>query len=173
MDLTGKYAVTDGDRAAGGLEISREGMFYRFRAACRSGGEGMMRLYISSGAAQADLGILAPCDGLWRLDRSLSARTLHEMGITGVDGCRIVHESGSWRAEDRPELLFAEPELQAACLGAKGVMALRRADEVLAAVPAESGKPFPAMTVFCLGHAQEICGKSYVVFRLKNGRVVF
>jgi len=78
-----------------------------------------------------------------------------------------------WTAHPDPGLLFLDPDLIAACANISGAMTRPCGNDCIAlAVPFESGKPFPLMPVFCFGKAEEVNGRSHLVFQIKNGILV-
>ena len=85
--LTGSYEIMDGERAVGTLEVSRQGGYFRFRAACSVECGELMRLAVRSGERTADLGVLAPEEGLWRLDKRFSPAALRALGIGEIGAC--------------------------------------------------------------------------------------
>jgi len=78
-----------------------------------------------------------------------------------------------WTAHPDPGLLFLDPDLIQACAHISGAMTRPCGNDCIAlAVPFESGKPFPLMPVFCFGKAEEVDGRSHLVFQIKNGILV-
>ena len=169
-DISGSYVISDAGKAAGMLEVSREGMFYRFRAVCPDCGEGPVRLYISSAGREAPIGLLSPESGGWRLERSYSLSALRNMGVGEIEACRLLRGTRVWRGEASPDALFGYRELKEIFAGVSGAMSARAGEELLLAVPSRSGEPFGAMPLFCLGEPSEIEGRPYVVFRFRGGR---
>jgi hypothetical protein len=74
---------------------------------------------------------------------------------------------GAWRACPDPRALFRDGDL----ISEEIRGALRRADgeATRLAVPLSPEEPFPMMPVFCFGEPEEIEGRGYVVFKIKNG----
>lgn len=171
-DISGSYVISDAGRAAGLLEVSREGLFYRFRAVCPDCGEGRVRLCISSAGREVPIGLLSPESGQWRLERRYSRDALRAMEVWQIDSCRLARESRVWRREARPDALFEDRELKTIFAGVSGAMSASAGEELRLAVPYSSGKPFGAMPLFCFGEAAEIDGKTYVVFRFRGGKPV-
>ena len=167
-DIPGSYVISDAGKAAGRLEVSREGLFYRFHAVCPDCGEGPARLILSSADREAPVGLLCPENGALRLERRYSRDSLRAMGIHGIDSCRLERSRYAWRAEARPDALFADRELKKIFAGVGEALSARDGGQLLLAVPSESGRPFGAMPLFCLGEAADIGGKAYVVFRFRG-----
>ena len=77
-----------------------------------------------------------------------------------------------WQPEYEPWNLFDDEELKNACYGLKGALCKQENEAILLAVPISPSEPFPMMPVFCFGSTEEICGRQYVVFIIKNGQLV-
>lgn len=171
--MLGKYAITDGEKTVGELEVSRRGMMYRFEARCTGEEErqGMTRLRLWCGEISADIGVLSPSDGGWTLGRSFSPQSLRQMGVDRIDLCTAEHESERWVREDEPRRLFEDAELKRVCLDMYDTLSAVSGEKVLLAVPIESRRPFPAMPIFCFGEAKRIGGRDYVVFTLRDGQL--
>lgn len=76
--LEGNYAVMFGGQPCGKVQVLREGLYYRFICRCRLSGEVLCRLRVSCGGKQEELGILAPVDGGFGLDRKIPVKRLGE-----------------------------------------------------------------------------------------------
>lgn len=77
-----------------------------------------------------------------------------------------------WRIAENPAELFSDEELKHACENISGALIMDDGQRTLLAVPVVTGKPFPMMPVFCLGCAENIAGREYIVFRIEEGRPV-
>lgn len=172
--MIGRYEITDGGEAVGSLEVSRRGMMYRFTALCRKteSPQTVSRLYITCAQARANIGVLSPTgDGGWRLERSFSAQSLHQMGIERIDSCIVERETEEWLDEPEPERLFSDEELRRVCRDMYDTLSAVCGGETLLAVPVESRRPFPAMPIFCFGEPKRIGGRDYVVFTIRGGQL--
>ena len=79
--------------------------------------------------------------------------------------------AGGWRIERDPGQLFADPELTEACQNV--IEALVREAEGIKylAIPIGRNIPFPMMPIFCFGESEEIDGRAYIVFKIKDGQL--
>ena len=78
-----------------------------------------------------------------------------------------------WTPHPTPGILFTDPDLVAAGTEVTGAMTRPCGDDCIAlAVPFEGGKPFPLLPIFCHGQNEEIDGKAYLTFRIRNGNLV-
>ena len=76
--MEGNYAVTFGKQACGKVQVLRQGLYYRFICRCRIRGDTLFRLRVSCGGRQEELGVLAPVDGGFGLDRKLPVKNFKE-----------------------------------------------------------------------------------------------
>ncbi len=167
--LTGSYEIMDGERAVGTLEVSRQGGYFRFRAACSVECGELMRLAVRSGERTADLGVLAPEEGLWRLDKRFSPAALRALGIGEIGACFLCRcVPAGWAAEPEPGRLLADGLLRRLCAGFSGALTRREGEDVLLALPLID--PFPLLPVFCLGTLRRLEGRPYLLFRIFDGK---
>ena len=167
--LTGVYPIMDGDEALGTLKVSSQGGYLHFRAACRARGGELLRLGVQSGGKAADLGVLVPEGGLWRLDKHLSPAALRSLGIETLDACflRRLAPAG-WLPEPEPGRLFGDGLLRRLCGGLSGALTRREGDALLLALPLTD--PFPLLPAFCLGTLRQMEGRPYLVFGIFDGK---
>ena len=172
MDVTalrGSYGIMDGGERAGTLEVSRQGGYFRFRAACRAEGGELLRLAVGSGERTADLGVLVPEAGQWRLDRSFSPAALRAMGVGEIRACFLRREApAGWAAEPEPGRLLADGLLHRLCAGFAGALTRREGAITLLALPLT--EPFPLLPVFCLGTLRRLEGRPYLLFGIFDGK---
>ncbi|MBR3554316.1 MAG: hypothetical protein IKN89_00240 [Oscillospiraceae bacterium] len=167
--LTGSYEIMDGEERAGTLEVSRLGGYFRFRAACRAEGGELLRLAVRSGEKTADLGVLAPEEGWWRLDKRFSPAALRGLGIGEICACFLRREApAGWAAEPAPGRLLTDGLLRRLCTGFAGALTRREGENTLLALPLT--EPFPLMPVFCLGTLRQLEGRPYLIFGIFNGK---
>ena len=172
MSILGKYVIYDGDTAAGELEVSPWGGYFRFRALCRTKRRGVFRLVAESGGRLLPLGVMTPSGSGFGLERRFSPAALRSMGLERIDRCRLTQDwDGGWGEEEDPAGLFRDGELRelGKSLAGKGVLSRREGETVLLAVPLEPGQPFAAMPIFCFGCPQVINGKTLLAFRIVEG----
>ena len=60
--MDGTYEVYFRDRAVGGAEITREGLYYRIACRCHLPGREMLRLWMDCGERPVDLGLCVPLE---------------------------------------------------------------------------------------------------------------
>ena len=58
--MVGKYEVWFQERAVGGVEVGREGLYYRIACRCHLPGREMLRLWMECGEKPIDLGLCVP-----------------------------------------------------------------------------------------------------------------
>ena len=169
MALAGEYPIMDGSRAADVLEVLPQGGYLRFRASCRAPGRELLRLAVRGGSGTADLGVLAPEGGLWRLDKRFSPAELRSLGLGEIGLCFLRRPSpAGWEPEPEPGRLLADPLLRRLSRGLRGALTRREEDRLLLALPLTD--PFPLLPVFCLGSLRELEGKPYLVFSIFAGK---
>jgi hypothetical protein len=79
----------------------------------------------------------------------------------------------AWRDVTSPEALFGDGELAAAARGVTGALSAPLPDGgTLLAIQISDDKPFPMMSIFCLGEPRSIGGAEYLVFTVRGGTVV-
>ena len=167
--LTGSYEIMDGGERAGTLEVSHQGAYTRFRAACRAEGGELLRLAVRSGEKTADLGMLVPEAGQWRMDKRFSPAALRALGVGEIGACFLRREApAGWALEPEPGRLLADGLLRRLCTGASGALTRREGEDTLLALPLAD--PFPLLPVFCLGTFRRLEGKPYLLFGIFDGR---
>lgn len=70
------YPIMLGDEEIGKAQVERRGLYWYFRCCCRFSGEVMLRLQVCCGAVCENLGIPVPENGVFRLDKRISVRSL-------------------------------------------------------------------------------------------------
>lgn len=79
---------------------------------------------------------------------------------------------GPWSYLVNPGLMFEDEILAESCQNVKGAMSMEGEDGILLAIPAERDEPFPLMPIFCFGTWDQIKGKNYIIFKIKDGNIV-
>ena len=72
--MDGRYEVFQEGKAVGKVEVCREGLYYRFSCRCRPAGDGMMRLWMTCGEEETDLGLCVPMEGVVGTEKRISAK---------------------------------------------------------------------------------------------------
>lgn len=75
------YAVYFGNRPVGKVQVTRQGLYYRFLCRCQLTGDVMCRLWVSCGDKRESLGLVVPVDGGFGLNTSLPIKRLGEGGL--------------------------------------------------------------------------------------------
>lgn len=75
-----------------------------------------------------------------------------------------------WYIEPEPQRLFADETLRSAASGVEGVLSRSEGGDTLLAFPFSPSEPFPLIPAFRLGSAETIGGRSYMVFRVRDGQ---
>ncbi len=168
-ELTGTYEILDGERRAGTLEVTPQGGYLRFRAACRTEREGLLRLRAEGERGEADLGVLSPGGSGWCLDRRFSPAELRNMGLERIRRCYLLSPlPPGWREEPDPGRHFREPLLRALCGEVRGAKYFEAGEDSLLALPLVS--PFPLLPIFCLGTPRRLGQETCLLFRVFQGR---
>ncbi len=66
-----KFDIFRGGEKIGKAEVTREGLYYRFRCCCALSGEVIYRLHVTCGTKTENLGILIPSGDAFRLEKRL------------------------------------------------------------------------------------------------------
>lgn len=74
-----------------------------------------------------------------------------------------------WTPEPDPARYFADPDLIASARKVTGALVRAEGEDALLAFPFSPSAPFPMLPAFRFGSAQEIDGRSYLVFRVREG----
>lgn len=91
--MTGLYDIFQGERKIGKAEITREGLYYRFRCCCDLTGEKIYRLTVTCNGKTENLGIPVPQGGEFWLTVRLPVSRFSK----GVPEIRAVpKENQSW-----------------------------------------------------------------------------
>lgn len=76
MDET--YDITFESSPVGMAQMEKQGLYYRFVCRCRLPEEGLYRIHVIYGDKREDLGICVPVDGVFGMDKMVSAKRLGE-----------------------------------------------------------------------------------------------
>ena len=72
--MVGIYDVRLGDRLVGRMEVTQEGLYYRFSCRCRIPEGQVHRLGVRCGGGYAELGVCVPVEGGFGLERRLKCK---------------------------------------------------------------------------------------------------
>lgn len=80
--MEGIYGVYLGKQLSGKVQVTRQGLYYKFACRCQLTGDVVYRLEVTSGNSRENLGILVPMDGGFGLDTKVPVKRFQE-GETG------------------------------------------------------------------------------------------
>ena len=66
--MVGDYEVFFGNQQAGRVQVTRQGLYYRFVCRCKLTGDVVCRLYVSCGGQQENQGVVVPTGDGFGLD---------------------------------------------------------------------------------------------------------
>ena len=76
--MVGDYAVFFGNQQAGKVQVTQQGLYYRFICRCRLTGDVVCRLYVSCGGQRENLGVVVPEGDGFGLDIRLPVKRFRE-----------------------------------------------------------------------------------------------
>jgi len=76
--LEGYYQVLFGDKPVGKVQVTKEGLYYRFYCRCRMAGEVVSRLTVCWPDKRENLGVLVPVDDGFGLNTKVAAKKCGE-----------------------------------------------------------------------------------------------
>ncbi|MGE4485574.1 MAG: hypothetical protein AB7C97_10745 [Oscillospiraceae bacterium] len=191
-DILGNYDVYYGETLIGSLIVERDGAAYLFQCSCQYFSPDVLRLYCVSGEKTASLGVMLPEDGKLVFKKRITKNMLSDMGLSDISRCFL---RGREAPEQKPEpeektaviappesplwlpaydaaSLFSDADIASACRDVTGALTMEDGNSQLIAIPIILGAPFPLMPVFCFGRSEIIDGNNYVVFRVRNGKLI-
>lgn len=71
--MDGSYDIFRGNEKIGKAQVTREGLYYRFRCVCSLTGEVVYRLIVTCAEKTENLGILLPDGDVFRLEKRIPA----------------------------------------------------------------------------------------------------
>lgn len=80
-------------------------------------------------------------------------------------------DADGWIHVSTPGVLFNDAGLAAACSNVHGALLTAREGYEYLAVPLSLEEPFPLMSIFCFGTPSELRGRSYLIFKIKDGNL--
>ena len=72
--MVGNYEVFFGNQQAGKVQVTRQGLYYRFVCRCKLTGDMVCRLYVSCGGQRENLGVVVPVGEGFGLDTRQSVK---------------------------------------------------------------------------------------------------
>ena len=76
--MEGMYPVYFGQAQVGKVQVTRQGLYYRFVCRCSMTGDVVCRLTVTCGDCRENLGVVVPEGGLFCLDTKLPVKRLGE-----------------------------------------------------------------------------------------------
>ena len=76
------HEVFFGTQQVGRVQVTRQGLYYRFVCRCRLAGDVLCRLQVICGDEQENLGVVVPMDGGFGLDTKIPAKRLGQGEMT-------------------------------------------------------------------------------------------
>lgn len=76
--MEGNYPVYFGTRQVGKVQVTHQGLYYRFNCRCQLTGDVICRLFVSSGDHRESLGVVVPVGNGFGLDTKVAAKRLGE-----------------------------------------------------------------------------------------------
>ena len=76
--MEGIYSLDFGGQTVGRVEVTKEGLYYRFRCSCRITGDVVCKAVVVWGNVRESLGILVPTGTEFTLDRRMPVRHFPE-----------------------------------------------------------------------------------------------
>lgn len=157
----------------GSLTVREEGVRVRLEAVRPDNGLGVYKVWVRGAGGRMLLGTLEPENGLLRLGRTLSRRSLEQAGCWPVSGGEAVlavplRPAGSgWRREERPGRLLEDAVLRESA--GEGALLLRWEEGGFSLAAAyDPDRPFPLAPLFCLGHVEDVGGRLHLVYCFDN-----
>ena len=69
--MVGTYEIKNG---TGTVNVTKDGLYYRFSCRCKLSGEVMHRLMVRTDAGQVDLGVCVPMDGCFGVEKKMPCK---------------------------------------------------------------------------------------------------
>lgn len=95
-----------------------------------------------------------------------------QMPAPAVEGVQDMGNNEGWEPISNPSNLFTDKDIADVCERVRGAFTLNRDGITMLAVPVQSNEPFPMMPIFCFGHNQTIAGREYIVFKIREGKLL-
>lgn len=161
-----KYPIVLDGKAVGELQVTQEGLYTSFAAACCLPPQKLFRLFAVGEGGELRLGIPEPAGAQYALRRSLTARETASAGrlLRGeLRPCADQEECG-WSPAAFPERLFRSAFLRERLHGMTGALTRQEKEIRSLALPFDNRSPFPLTPLFCFASVRRINGKAYAVF---------
>ena len=169
-----RVPVTLEEQQVGTLSVREEGLYVRYRAEYRLQKPEVLRLYALGERGELRLGTPEPRNGVFLLERRISAREAAAPGRLLRGELRRPGEDGpAWQAA-QPGTLFSEERLRRQVRDCAGALVRQKNGGRQVALPFDCSRPFPLPELFCFASIRTIGGQQYAVFTFDaEGRPVF
>ncbi len=187
MDMCEGFAIVYNGEETGRANVAYEGIRLKITAAVRKNAcPAPFRLAVNGENGMKPLGVMLPANGGFSFSRIYSPAECRRLGLSGPMSFTIIpcgdernteegtaRNDGEWKELEHPERLFEEGEFRHIFSACEKALVRRENELTLIAVPVRKGEPFPIMQVFCLGELWKIGGKLYLVFKIRDGKLLF
>lgn len=181
----------------GRIRIEEQGL-YKLFTYCWEGAAAPSRLMLRGDKGEICIGVPIPEGGTMRLRRRMSCRSVdvgNETGFFLIDPNekpeipeapkepekaeeskppepeeKPARRERHWREEAHPEKLVRDEELKESLRGASGALVSQVDGDTFLALRYTPGGVFPMMPAFRYGVSAKLGGRSYIVFRLRDGK---
>ncbi len=188
-NLCAEYQVYFNGRCIGCCIIEKQGIRYKIYARVTVADlDKPFRLSAICGDSMVNLGVMVPKCDAYQFSRIYTNAAFRELGLENVSGFTITSDlfevldevSGQtenvlskWNHIAEPGTLLEEGEFRRIFSQCSNTIVCCEENITYLAVPVIHGEEFPAMPVFCLGEARKINGGIYLVFKIRNGKLIF
>ncbi len=76
--MVGEYKIGQGGRTIGRVLVEKQGLYYHIHCRCNLTGEVMHKLVARCGAAEENLGVCVPMDGMFGVEKRIPCKRLTE-----------------------------------------------------------------------------------------------
>lgn len=187
MDMSEDFAIVYNGEEKGRATVAYEGIRIKITAGVPKIECAIpFRLAVNGKNGVKPLGVMLPVNGGFAFSKVYSPAECRRLGLNESMTFTLIpcgeeqnneekakQNDDDWKEWEHPERLFDDGEFRHIFSACKKAL-VRRADELtLIAVPVKRGEPFPVMQVFCLGELWKINGNLHLVFKIRDGRLLF
>lgn len=187
-NIRNEYKITADKEEIGYAVLKQTGIRFEIYAEVRNvDSEKPFRLAVRCGGKIIPLGVMLPQNGGFVYRKTFSRSALRELGVSGVERFvvltdDIINHSSDIRSQKKGEEwceisnvddFLKEGEFRRAFSGCRNCLARRGGELVYLAVPIVKDEILPAMPIRCLGEVLKIRGNLYMVFKIRDGKLLF
>ena len=151
----------------GKLMLEETGGRIRAEMDCPIDRTGLFRGYLICRNGEKSLGVLEPRGERLRLCRMLLGEEIRALGAAGRGELRLsfaFRREEGWQSLPHPEQFFHRAPFGPALRDLKGALWRESRGLRLLALPFDSTRPFPLVTLFCFARVEDIQGRPFAVF---------